>query len=50
VGVASVIPNQRLTPSQVVAMADEALYQAKQAGRNQSVVAEGSSADLQEPG
>jgi len=40
IGVASVIPNRSLSPTQVVAMADEALYRAKQAGRNQSVIAE----------
>jgi diguanylate cyclase (GGDEF)-like protein len=39
IGIASIIPNPRISPSQVVAMADEALYQAKQAGRNQSVIA-----------
>lgn len=38
-GIACVIPNQSLSPSQVVAMADKALYEAKQAGRNQSAVA-----------
>ena len=41
-GIASVHPNQSLSPSQVVAMADEALYMAKQAGRNQSVIAKDS--------
>lgn len=40
IGIASVIPNQRLSPSQVVAMAEEALCRAKQAGRNQSKTAE----------
>lgn len=39
VGLASVIPNRSLSPAQVVAMADEALYQAKQFGRNRSVTA-----------
>ena len=39
VGIASVVPNQSLTPSQVVAMADDALYLAKQRGRNRSEVA-----------
>jgi len=39
VGIASVIPNQSLSPSQVVAMADKALYEAKQTGRNQSAIA-----------
>lgn len=38
-GIASVVPNQSLSSSQVVAMADKALYEAKQAGRNQSAVA-----------
>jgi diguanylate cyclase (GGDEF)-like protein len=38
-GIASVIPNQNFSPSQVVAMADKALYAAKQAGRNQSAIA-----------
>ncbi len=42
-GIASVIPNQSLSPSQVMAMADKALYQAKQAGRNQSAIASTSS-------
>lgn len=40
VGVASVIPRHNISPSQVVAMADEALYRAKQAGRNQSMLAD----------
>ncbi len=39
VGVANVTPNQSISPSQVVATADKALYRAKQAGRNQSVIA-----------
>ena len=39
VGIASVIPSQAMSPSQLVAMADEALYQAKQDGRNQVVAA-----------
>lgn len=39
IGVASIIPDQSLSASQVVAMADRALYQAKQAGRNQSAIA-----------
>lgn len=38
-GIASVIPDQSLSPSQVIAMADKALYEAKQAGRNQSAIA-----------
>jgi diguanylate cyclase (GGDEF)-like protein len=38
-GIASVIPNQSISPSQVVAMADKALYVAKQSGRNQSAIA-----------
>ena len=42
VGIASVNPNQSISPSQVVAMADKALYLAKQAGRNQSVIAKDS--------
>lgn len=40
IGIASVIPNQDLTPTQVVDMADNALSLAKQAGRNQSVIAD----------
>ncbi len=47
IGMASVIPNQNLSSTQVVAMADEALYQAKQAGRNQSVIAKASTCDDQ---
>jgi diguanylate cyclase (GGDEF)-like protein len=43
IGVASVIPNQELKASQVVDMADKALYQAKQAGRNQSAISTASS-------
>ncbi len=50
IGIASVIPNRSLSPSQVVAMADEALYRAKQAGRNQSALAEPPSGDKQTPG
>lgn len=42
-GIASVIPNQSLSPSQVMAMADKALYEAKQTGRNQSAIATPSS-------
>jgi two-component system chemotaxis family response regulator WspR len=37
VGIASIIPTQGISPTQVIAMADEALYQAKQSGRNRSV-------------
>jgi len=37
VGIASIIPNQGISPTQVIALADEALYQAKQSGRNRSV-------------
>ena len=47
IGIASVIPNQKISPTQVVAMADKALYRAKQAGRNQSVTAEASACDDQ---
>jgi len=47
IGIASVIPNQSLSSTQVVAMADEALYQAKQTGRNQSVIAKTSTCDDQ---
>jgi diguanylate cyclase (GGDEF)-like protein len=47
IGLASVIPNQSLSPSQVVAMADEALYRAKQAGRNQSATADLPAGDKQ---
>lgn len=47
VGIASVIPTQEISPSQVVAMADEALYLAKQAGRNQSMVAKPGPGDQQ---
>jgi diguanylate cyclase (GGDEF)-like protein len=45
VGIASVIPNQSISPSQVVAVADKALYAAKQAGRNQSAIATPSSTE-----
>ena len=47
IGVASVIPNQSLSSTQVVAMADEALYRAKQSGRNQSVTATSPACDDQ---
>ena len=47
VGIASVIPNQSISPSQVVAMADKALYAAKQAGRNQSAIATPPSCEAQ---
>jgi diguanylate cyclase (GGDEF)-like protein len=47
IGAASVIPKQRLVPSQVVAMADEALYQAKQSGRNRSVISAPPTSDEQ---
>ncbi len=49
VGIASVIPNQSLSPSQVVAMADKALYEAKQTGRNQSAIAAPASREEQTP-
>jgi len=45
IGIVSVIPSQDLSPSQVISMADKALYRAKQAGRNQSVIADFSSCD-----
>ena len=47
IGIASVIPNQKISPTQVVTMADKALYRAKLAGRNQSVTAEASACDDQ---
>jgi len=47
IGIASVIPNKNISPSQVIAMADKALYQAKQAGRNQSTISEASACDDQ---
>ena len=50
IGVASVIPNRNLSPTQVIAMADEALYQAKQSGRNQSVIAKPATGAGQTPG
>jgi diguanylate cyclase (GGDEF)-like protein len=50
IGIASVVPNQSLSTSQVVAMADEALYRAKQFGRNQSVQADLPAGDKQTPG
>lgn len=40
IGIASVIPRQGLSPERAVAMADEALYKAKQSGRNQSITSE----------
>ena len=46
-GIASVVPNQSISPSQVVAMADKALYAAKQAGRNQSAIATHPSCEAQ---
>lgn len=39
IGIACVVPNPNLSSAQLVAMADKALYQAKQAGRNQSAIA-----------
>jgi len=50
IGIASVVPNRSLSPSRVVAMADEALYKAKQAGRNQSVIAQSYPGNEQVPG
>ena len=50
IGIASVVPNQSLSPSQGVARADEALYRAKQAGRNQSVTADLPAGEKQTPG
>lgn len=37
-GISSVIPSEKMPPKQLVAMADQALYQAKAQGRNQYVV------------
>lgn len=49
IGIASVIPSQSVSASQVVAMADDALYLAKSSGRNQSVIAKPSADDVQTP-
>ncbi len=38
IGVSSIITNQAASPDQLVTMADEALYQAKDTGRNQACV------------
>lgn len=46
-GIACVIPNQSISPSQVVAMADKALYVAKESGRNQSAIATAPSNETQ---
>jgi PleD family two-component response regulator len=40
VGVAAVLPSRAASPTGLLAAADQALYQAKQAGRNQVKVAE----------
>ncbi len=40
VGIATVVPSPELVPAQLVATADEALYRAKQRGRDQVVVAD----------
>lgn len=47
IGIASVIPSQDITPEEVVAMADEALYQAKGEGRNRSIMA--ASTEIKQP-
>ncbi len=49
IGIASVIPSRKLSSSQVIAMADDALYQAKDSGRNQSVIAAPVAGDRQTP-
>jgi diguanylate cyclase (GGDEF)-like protein len=49
IGIASVIPTLLLSPTQVIAMADNALYLAKQDGRNQSVVASPATDDREVP-
>lgn len=38
IGVATLIPNEKLTPSDLISMADKALYQSKQNGRNQVTI------------
>jgi len=40
-GIASLIPAQDTTPESVIQLADQALYQAKQQGRNRYVVSAG---------
>jgi diguanylate cyclase (GGDEF)-like protein len=38
IGISSLIPTSELSPSNLIEQADQALYRAKQQGRNQSVI------------
>ncbi len=38
VGVSSTVPQQKFSPEALIAVADRALYQAKEQGRNRAVV------------
>jgi diguanylate cyclase (GGDEF)-like protein len=40
-GIASVVPTQDTRPESVIELADQALYQAKQQGRNRYIVSTG---------
>ena len=40
-GLASIIPDENSSPTQLIAKADQALYQAKQQGRDRVVISDG---------